>query len=1130
MHSLSPKKLEQIQALLEKEGLKTAAGERIGKRSLDAPASLSFGQERLWFVGRMAPDSPVFHIPAAYRIDGPLDVARLEEAWRNVCARHESLRTRFVDDGGRPALAIDAPDAVVGASIDVVDRSTAAAESVAASLSYARARAAAPFDLARGPVARLALVRRAPEEHLLVVVIHHIVAEVQSLGILVRDLASAYRVGGTTELPALDIQFTDVAAWQRERMSGERYAEQLAWWRARLAGELPVLQLPTDRPRPAVQSFAGGTASRDLAPAAVAKLRELCATEKVTPFAATLALWSALLSRYSGQDDVLVGVPTTDRQRVELEHLIGFFVNMLPIRVDLSGDKSFRDVLREASEFHRGAQAQQELPFERLVEELGVERDLSRSPLVQVAFLYQTALESQAGASELGPGTTLAPIDDPLAMHTNTSKFDASLIVWDHGDAMSASVEYAADLFDASTIEHLLGHFERLLTEAALAPDAPLASHPILTAEEEQRILVDWNTTAADIRDDACVDALFEEQVDLTPDRLAVAGGGVELTYRQLDERANKLAHRLRALGVTPDRPVAIATGRAPEMLVGILGTLKAGGAYLPIDLAYPRERLAFTFEDADVAAILTLSTEASALPQTPNRTRIELDTDWASVDAESPERLERVSRPTNLAYVIYTSGSTGTPKGVALEHTGLVNLSTWHQRAYDVQPEDRATHLAGLAFDASVWEVWPYLLAGSSLHLVPEDVRLAPTRLIAWLVEQRITQSFLPTPLAEAVLREDIPFDFPLEVVLTGGDKLRRAPGQSLPFRLVNHYGPTENTVVATATDVTPVLFDDETSPAAPPPIGRPIDNVQVYVLDRGGQAVPVGVPGELTIGGTSLARGYFGRPDLTAEKFVAHPVRGLEGRIYRTGDLVRWRADGELEFLGRMDGQVKVRGFRIELGEIEAQVGKHEHVADCAVVIRHDDAGEATLIGYAVAAEGAELSSDELRGTLRATLPEYMVPTTFVLLDELPLTPNGKVDRRALPDPDLTSTTDEFVDPEGALEEQIASVWRELLGVDAVSASRNFFDLGGHSLLLAQVHARLQDSIEPEPSPPLSIVELFRHPTIHSLAAHLATRSDASNGAAVEASRDRGARRREALQERAATGKRKKRGRRSS
>ena len=1107
LDSLTPSRLERIQARLEEAGLRTAA-EGIPRRAESGVAPLSFAQERLWFFGRMTPDSPVFHVPVVYRIEGPLEVERLERALADVHKRHESLRTSFGLDPDRAGSALQHVADAVSPEFEVVDLTARAdAERDVRALERARSDARRPFDLEAAPLLRTVLYRLGEEEHLLLLTFHHIVSEVQSLGILMRDIARCYAGEGAT-LPELPVQFGDFSAWQRERVAGTHLDSILGWWRERLDGDLPALQLPTDYPRPAVQSFAGGTRTRALPRTLAEGLRNLCRDERVTPFVATLAAWAALLSRISGQEDVLVGVPMTDRNRPEVQDLVGFFVNTLVLRHDLTGEPTFRELLARVHETHMGALSNQELPFERLVEELDTARDLSRNPLFQVAFLYQTSDESGAASHTFGPRTQARVLDDPLAVHTETSKFDASLIVWDRGDELAASIEYNAELFDPATIDRLLGRFERLLTGLVEAPDAKVMELPIVTADEEV-LLASWNDTAVEIREDACVDQLFEEAVDNAPERLAVTCGESALTYGELEERANRLAHHLRGLGVGPDRPVAIATGRTLEMIVGILGTLKAGGAYLPLDLEYPAERIAFLLRDANATAVLTRSDVSAALPDVVPK--IELDSAWSEIEKSPADRPARVSGPTDLAYVIYTSGSTGTPKGVALEHTGLVNLLSWHRRTYDVTPEDRATHLAGLAFDASVWELWPYLTAGASLHLVPDDVRLAPRTLIAWMGEHGITQSFLPTPLCEAVLREELPVDLPLAEVFTGGDKLHRGPDRELPFRLVNHYGPTENTVVATATAVPPAP-GDETAP----PIGHPIDNVQVFALDRGGQLSPIGVPGELFIGGKGLARGYFGRPDLTDERFVTSPLDGTT-RLYATGDLVRWREDGELEFLGRLDGQVKVRGFRIELGEIEAQLGGHAGVADCAVVVRAPEGGEAALVGYAVPANGAPPTSEDLRAHLREQLPEFMVPTAIMLVDAMPLTPNGKVDLRALPEPERADLATEFVLPEGELEERIASIWSELLQLDRIGSTANFFDLGGHSLLLAQVHVRLQEAVDPR----LSIVELFRYPTVSSLATHLAGSSD--DAARVEKSRDRGARRRAALQGRT-------RGRRSS
>ena len=1109
LDSLTPKKLELIHALLEQEGLSREAGQDIPRRTGEGPGPLSFGQERLWFFSRMSPESPVFNIPAVYRVEGPLDAQALARALAAVHARHETLRTSFGARVDRPGAPVQRIAASVEPAFEVVEVGSIhpgdpeAREARALELAAEEVRE--PFDLERAPLLRVTLYRIGPERHLLLVNVHHIVSEVQSLGILMRDLAAHYAERAGDELPALPVHFADFAAWQRERIEGDRLGPQLAWWKERLAGELPTLELPTDHPRPAVQAFRGGTRSKPLDSDATRALRELCRGAGITPFTATLALWSALIARYGGTEDVLVGVPMTDRSRSELQDLIGFFVNTLVLRSDLSGAPSLRELCRRVHEFRLGAQANQELPFERLVEELDTERDLSRNPLFQVAFLYQTSDEAGDAVFRFGPTTEARALADPLAVHTRTSKFDASLVIWDRDDSLAASVEYNAELFEPATVDRMLGHYERLLVAAVREPDRSLASLSILTAAEEEEILVRWNDTATQIREDACVDQLFEEQADRTPDALAVVLGERSLTYRELEERANRLAHHLRAMGVAPDQPVAIATGRTPEMVVGILGALKAGGAYLPVDLDYPKERLAFLLEDAGVSVVLASEATVARLPD--DAPALRLDADWPAIEKAPSERPMRVSKPTHLAYVIYTSGSTGTPKGVGLGHVGLTNLLTWHRRAYDVKPSDRATHLAGLAFDASVWEVWPYLTAGASLHLVPDDVRLSPPRLLEFMAASRITQSFIPTPLAEAVLREEIPADLPLEVVLTGGDKLHRAPERELPFRLFNQYGPTENTVVATATAVPVDPIDD-----TPPPIGRPIDNVRVFVLDRGGQPVPVGVPGELYIGGKSLAHGYFGRPDMTAERFVANPMRpdASGERVYATGDLVRWRADGQLEFLGRLDAQVKVRGFRVELGEIEAQLGAHTAVSDCAVTVREAPSGDAVLVGYAVGANGQAPDAELLRAHLRERLPEYMVPTSILLLEEMPLTPNGKVDRRALPEPDFSASVEDGVAPEGELEETIAAVWRDLLQLDRVGATTNFFDLGGHSLLLAQVHARLQASIRPD----ISIIDLFRYPTVSSLATYLTAGS--ATGEELEQSRDRGARRRAALQAR--------------
>ncbi len=1086
---------------------------QIPRRTIPGPAPVSFAQERLWFFARMAPESPVFNIPALFRITGRLEIATLEASLAEVTRRQEVLRSSFGVDRGR-VVQLVAPSA--DARIEVIDlRELPHANREPEALRQARVAARRPFDLARGPLYRLLLWRLDSEDHRLLVCLHHAISEVQSIGVFLRELAAAYREAsedsldgsldgrqGRAELP---IQFADFAVWQRAAMGGERYERDLAWWKEKLAGLLP-LDLPTDRPRPAVQSFAGSTRTRHIPEELVLRVRELSREEGVTPFMVWLSGYAALLARTTEQDDLALGAPMTDRDRVEIQDLMGFFVSTQVLRCNLAGDPSFRELLRRTRNVSLEAHEHRDVPFESLVEALRPERDLSRSPLFQVALLLQNETEQGEARTPLGAELLCQPWGDPLLVHTDTSKFDLSLIVWDRPQGTALSFEYSTDLYDSPTIDRMLERLEALLSAALAAPERPIGSLPILGSEERRTLLEDWNATQAPLPEETCAHQLFEAQADRSPDRIAVVEGTRSLTYRELELRANRVAQRLVELGVGPGVLVGICTERCLEMVVGILGVLKAGGAYVPLDLAYPRDRLAFMLEDARAQVVLTRPDRVRFLPETRAQTLV-LDEAWLA-GGPAP-RLEPRATAQDLAYVIYTSGSTGKPKGVELEHRGLVNLLTWHQRAYRVAPEDRATHLAGLAFDASVWELWPYLTAGSSLHLVPDEVRLSPPRLLAWLAENRITQSFLPTPLAEAVLKESMPPSLELKWVFTGGDKLHAPPPRGLSFKLVNHYGPTENTVVATAVEVPPLESEVPASPSpAPPPIGRPISNVLAYVVDRRGELMPIGVPGELWIGGASLARGYRRRPDLDAEKFVPDRFSNAPGaRLYKTGDRVRWRADGELEFLGRRDAQVKIRGFRVELGEIEAVLGRHPAVAECAVALRTSGVFGGKLIACFVPRNSASVSAAELRAHLTRELPDYMVPSALVALDALPLTPNGKVDRSALPEP--SEPEEPFVPPQGDLEQEIAGAWKDVLQLERVGANTNFFELGGHSLLLAQVHLRLQADLAPD----LSIIELFQYPTVRSLAAHL---QDGDDDAGLRESRGRAAERRARMRQR--------------
>jgi amino acid adenylation domain-containing protein len=1105
-HRSEAKRLELLRALLARKGQGAA---RIAPRAGPGPAPLSFAQERLWFFERLRPGSPVFHIPALYHWHGALDPERLRAALAAVGARHEVLRARFeVGPEGRAVLAVASEPAV-----PLVDLGSFASRD--AFLARAQAFVREPFDLGRGPLARLGHAALGPAEHALVLAIHHAIAEVQSLGVFAGDLCRAYR---GQSLEPLAIQFADFAAWQRERAAGPAAAAELAWWRERLAGLVP-LELWADHPRPAVQSFEGSSASRALSAELSRAVREFARAEGATLFAVALAAFAAVLGRRGGaldQADIAIGAPMTDRDRPELEPLIGFFVNTLVLRCNLGGQPSMRQLVARCQALALDAREHRDLPFERLVEALAPERNLSKSPLFQVALLLQNESEQGDARLELGGGAWLAPDGDALALHTETSKFDLSLIVQSRRDGgLTLAFEYATALWERAAIERLLGHLETFLAGAVAEPDRPVSSIGLLT-EAERRELLDWNATAVPLPE-GTVHELFAQAAAQHPRALAVAEGARSLTYAELDQRSDALAERLRQCGVGRGELVGMATERHLELVVGILAVLKAGAAYVPLDLAYPAERLAYMLADARARVVLTRPELQGRIPRHEGRT---LAFDVAELTEGAPR--VRSSGPVrkagarDLAYVIYTSGSTGWPKGVELEHRGLVNLLSWHRRAYAVGPRDRATHLAGLAFDASVWEVWPYLTAGASLHLVPDDVRLAPRRLLEWMAEQRITQSFVPTPLAEALLKERLPAALTLEWLLTGGDKLHAPPPAGTPFRLVNHYGPTENTVVATSAEIAPEDPGDDRSAAAAPTIGRPIDNVRLHVVDAGLQPVAVGVAGELLIGGASLARGYHGRAELSAERFVPDALTpGSAGeRLYRTGDLVRYGPTGELEFLGRLDGQVKVRGVRVELGEIEAVLARHPDVAEGAVRYLPGGAGGGQLAAYVVAR--AAVAPSDLRAHLAAALPDAMVPAAVVFLEALPLTPNGKVDRRALPDPgpEAFAADVPYAEPEGQLEEGIAAVWCALLGRERVGANTNFFELGGHSLLLAQAQVRLAESL----APGISVLELFQYPTVRSLARHLAAgRGD--NDSELLASRERAEARRARLRSRRAT-----------
>ena len=1032
---------------------------------------LSFAQERLWFLEQLSPGGHVYTIPGALRLEGLLDAGALEAALGEIVRRHEALRTRFPSDGGRPWQEVLPPEPF-----------RLPVEPVAAVELEGRIRAEVerPFDLERGPLFRAALLRLHADEHVLVLAMHHAVSDGWSLGVFFGELSAlygAFREGRGSPLPEPAVQYGDYAVWQRAWLRGEALEAQLAYWRERLAGA-PALELPTDHPRPAVQGFAGARHELLLAAEEMEGVRRLARREGATPYMMLLAGLQVLLGRYAESEDVVVGSPIAGRTRRETEGLIGFFVNTLALRTDLSGDPAFREVVGRVREGALGAYAHQEVPFERLVEELKVERDLSRSPLVQVTL----ALHNTPGEEPELAGVRA----EWLGLEQDTAKFDLSLDAFEEsGGALRLAADYRTDLFERGTVERLVEHLRRVLAGAAAAPERRIGELELL-ADDEREQVARWGSAArAPYAGDATLHGLFQAQAARTPGAAAVTFEERSLTYAELDRGANRLAHRLRALGVGPETRVGVCLERGPEMVVALLAVLKAGGAYVPLDPAYPAGRLAFLAEDSGLAALVTEERLAAAFPRG-GEARVLLDRDAAEIARESdlPPPDAGVP-PEGLAYVIYTSGSTGRPKGVQVTHANVIRLFESTREWFGFGAEDVWTLFHSFAFDFSVWEMWGALLHGGRLVVVPHLVSRSPEEFHRLLVSERVTVlSQTPSAfrqLVQADLAPGVPAGgLALRRVVFGGEALE--PGSLREWvdrhgadrpALVNMYGITETTVHVT---FHPVARADVAA-AAVSPIGRPIPDLAVRVLDGRLQPVPAGVPGELYVGGAGVARGYLGRPGLTAERFVPDPFAAEPGaRLYRSGDRVRWRADGSLEYRGRVDHQVKLRGFRIEPGEVEAALLRQPGVREAVVVVRDDAAGGPRLVGY-VAADG---EGSGLRERLKAELPEPLVPAAVVVLERLPLTPNGKTDRAALPAPDWGRPEGEYVAPRTPLEELLAGIWAEVLGVERVGVHDGFFDLGGHSLLVKRLLFRIGEVVPVE----IPVRALFAAPTVEGLA----------------------------------------------
>jgi amino acid adenylation domain-containing protein len=1028
---------------------------------------LSFAQQRLWFLNRLAPASPVYNLAFALRLSARLNSSILERSLNEIVRRHEILRTTFVMVENAPAQIVtpNAQFALKVVSLEHLEPGYRMEEV----LRIANTEAQAPFDLARGPLLRAVQLRMAEDDHVFVLAMHHIVSDAWSVRLLLQELNAIYPAfvaGRPCPLDELPIQYADFAVWQRESFSGESLERQLKYWKRQLA-HLPQLQIPTDGPRPAQPSFLGDEYLLRLPATLVTVLNDLGRREGATLFMTLLAAFQVLLSRYSGQDDIVVGSPIAGRNRTETERLIGFFVNTLVLRVDLGRNLSFRQLLHRVREMTLGAFSNQDLPFEMLVEALEVERDLSRNPLFQLMF----QLRNTSPAAEMKRSMNASTF--PLQRVAAT--FDLTVSLWETDEELRGSIEYNSDLFESDTIARFAKHYGNVLRSVAADPDQPVSGVRLEELEESRRVLLAWNASAESLPSGICVHHVLEQKITEHSDDFAIEFQGGQLTYAQLNSRANRIARHLRRLGAGPEVIVGVFMERSPAAIEAILGVLKAGAAYLPLEPNYPKERIGFILRDAVPAFVITEERLRQRLPESGCRV-VCLDQDGAAIAGQSDTNLDSGVMPVNLAYVIYTSGSTGIPKGVLVSHAGVVNVLLAQLKCLPVTRDSRVLQFASFTFDASIFEIVLALGAGATLCLGTPEEYIPGSPLARFISDHRITVAVLPPSVLGTLSQADCPN---LDTIMVAGEACSGdlvsdwAPGR----KFFNLYGPTEATIWTTV-----ARCDSATRK---PSIGKPIPNTQGYVLDREQKPVPVGIPGEIYIGGLGLARGYIGRPDANAESFVPDPFNpGSPDRLYKSGDIARYLPNGELDFLGRADQQIKVNGFRIELGEIEALLSRYSGVKEAVVIGRKERDNPGSLVAYVTPADGKLVHKRDLRDFAQERLPAFMVPSIFVILETMPRLPSGKIDRRSLPKPehaDLSSSA-EFEAPRTDLEQQIARVWIEVLGVEKVGVHDSFFELGGNSLMIAQVHSKLEGVLQRQ----VGILDLFRYPTIHLFAKH--------------------------------------------
>jgi amino acid adenylation domain-containing protein/thioester reductase-like protein len=1030
----------------------------IKPASRDDNIPLSFAQQQLWLVQQLIPESmPVYNEPTTIVLGGPINAAILEQSIKEIIQRHEAFRTTFKTVEGKPVQIIYPS---ISFSLPLIDLTHLPAnERETESLKIATKDAIKPFDLQTGPLFRATLIKLEDQDYRLFLTWHHIILDGISIyNIFLPELESLYKAFSKdtiSQLETPDIQYADYAIWQRQQLSN--LDNQLKYWKQQLA-DLPQLQLPTDRSRSAQQTYNGARECLALSKQLTESLKELSQKEGVTLFMTLFAAFNVLLYRYTGQEDIAVGTVTAGRNKPELESVFGFFLNTLVLRTDLSKQPNFQQLLKRVREVTLQAYAHEELPFEKLVEELQPDRNLGTNPLFQVSFIMEPTMLN------LESGWTISQLD----IHTATSKFDLTVELDERAEGIIGRIEYNTDLFDQSRIIRMIGHYQTLLESIITNSQQPISHLTILTEQEQQQFR-EWNSTSQVLPEKQCIHQLFEQQVECTPEAIALVFENQQLTYQQLNQRANQLAHYLRKLGVKPETLVGICVERSLEMIIGILGIIKAGGAYVPLDPTYPEERLNFMLEDAKVEILLTQQHLQNKLL---TQSQINLDSDWEKIAQESTDNPVNTTTADNLVYIIYTSGSTGKPKGVMLEHRGLCNLAKAQIYSFDIHSQSRILQFASFGFDASISEIFITLISGSILYLAKRKALLPGPSLINIINDNNInTITFPPSVLATLPINQLTT----LRTIIIAGEtcSAKLVADLILKYKVFNAYGPTETTICATIAKCT--------DGSHKPPIGFPIANIQIYVLDHNLQQVPIGVPGELYIGGIGLARGYINNPKLTTEKFIPNPfTKKHNDRLYKTGDFVLYLSDGQLEFLERIDNQVKIRGFRIELGEIEAVMNQHSAIKE-ALVTTYEYIGDKRLIAYFTANKQNIPSTEELRSFIIKKLPNYMVPSTFILLDTLPLTANGKIDYNKLPAPEGTrpKLKDKLVAPCNPIEAHLARIWAKFLKVDQVGIYDNFFDLGGNSLIGVQVLNELKNTLFVE----IPLTCIFEYPTIAEL-----------------------------------------------